>query len=273
MEVSVGTHQQECLTQGGVKGLTDNVSLIRTMDGSPRRLPFRDEDFASLADAELVEYVTRSHLFTMDKHEQSRLRVGSKMQLMVRMAKLPNLVRSSNEWCDYDCAFCGQGFNVDHILVAPRHFNDDGTCANGFNKDYKCCCGRQFNTLYDANKHRLNAGCMARKRELERLYCETCEFQAYNKKQLDDHCSSKQHYLKTHPDEFLCAVCDVRCRCKAEFIRHCEGKQHQFKSNPDTRPKLYCETCDVKCLSQKQFQTHLATKKHLKKVASGSPPE
>lgn len=243
------------------------------MDGSaPRNLPFRDEQFAGLTDAELVEYVIHSHTFTPCKHEATRLRVLSRVQLELRMAKLPNLVRSANEWSAYDCAFCGQGFQLDHILVVGRHFHEDGTCGNGFNKDYKCCCGRQFNTLYDANKHRLNAGCLARKRELERLYCKACEFQAYTKKQLDDHCGTKQHHLKTHPDEFVCAVCDVRCRCKAEFMRHCEGKQHQFKSNPENRPKLYCETCDVKCLSQKQFQTHLATKKHLKAAsASGSP--
>jgi hypothetical protein len=268
MTESVGTPQQECLAEGGVKELTANVSFIRTMDGSPRRLPQWEEDFISLPDAELVEYVVRPHIFTPDKHEQTRLKVSSKIQLTARMGKLPNLVRSSNEWSAYDCAFCGQSFQLDHILIVPHHFHEDGTCTNGFTADYKCCCGRQFNTLYDANRHRLNAGCMARKRELERLVCKACEFQAYNKKQLDDHCASKQHYLKTHPDEFVCAVCDVRCRCKAEFIRHCEGKQHQFKANPDARPKLYCETCDVKCLSQKQFQTHLATRKH--RAASGS---
>jgi hypothetical protein len=240
-------------------------------------LPFRDEQFAGLTDAELVQYVVHPHTFTQCKHEATRLRVLSRVQLELRMAKLPNIVRSSNEWSAYDCAFCGQGFQLDHILIVGRHFHEDGTCGNGFTKDYKCCCGRQFNTLYDANRHRLNAGCLARKRELERLYCKACEFQAYNKKQLDEHCASKQHYLKTHPDEFYCKVCDVDCEYKSKFMRHCEGKQHQYKVNPDNRPKLYCEVCDVKCLSQKQFQTHLATTKHLKKACasgsrSGTPP-
>ena len=252
----------------GGKGLTEISSHIRTME-APTPLPFTDEEFARLTDGELARYVECPHAFTADKHVASRLRVNAKIQLNLRMAQLPNLVRSVNEWSAYDCAFCGQGFQLDHILAVPRHFHEDGTCVNGFNKDYKCCCGRQFNTLYDANKHRINAGCLARKRELERLYCKTCEFQAYTKKQLEEHCATKQHYLKTHPDEFVCSVCDVRCRCKAEFMRHCEGKQHQYKANPESRPKLYCEICDVKCLSQKQFQTHLLTRKHLK-VASAS---
>lgn len=235
-------------------------------------LPFTEEEFSKLEDSQLAQFAASPHLFTQDKHTATRLRVGAKMQLELRVGRMPNIVRSANEWSAYDCAFCGQGFQLDHIQVIPKHFNEDGTCANGFNKDYTCCCGREFRTLADANRHRLNAGCLARKRELERLYCKTCEFQAYTKKQLDEHCATKQHYLKTHPDEFVCAPCNVRCRCKAEYMRHCEGKQHIYKTNPESKPKLYCETCDVKCLSQKQFQTHLATRKHLKLVAaSGSP--
>ena len=221
-----------------------------------------------MTDAELVECRLNPHLFTKCNHERTRLRVNSKIELEKRMMKLPNLVRSSNEWCDFDCAFCGEAFQVDHIFAVSRHFNEDGTCFNGFNKDRKCCCGREFNTLYDANRHRVNAGCMVRKRELERLVCKACEFQAYNKKQLDDHCASKQHYLKTHPDEFYCKVCDIDCEYKSKFVRHCAGKHHQYKANPDNRPKLYCETCDVKCLSQKQYQTHLETTKHLKKASA-----
>lgn len=234
-------------------------------------LPFTEEEFAALDTGRLVEFSVSPYLFTQDKALANRLKCESNIQLRKRIVLLPNLVQSANEWSKFDCAFCGKGFQVDHIEVIPKHFNDDGTCANGFNKDRKCCCGREFSTLADANRHRVNMECLARKRELERLYCKACEFQPKTKKELDEHCATKQHYLKTHPDEFLCVPCDVRCRCKAEYMRHCEGKQHIFKTNPEAKPKLYCETCDVKCLSQKQFQTHLATRKHSKLVAaSGS---
>lgn len=251
---------------------------------APTRLPFTDEEFARLTDAELVRYVDDPHIFTADRHLASHLSNYSKVQIRLRIKEIPNIIPSRCEHANYDdywCAFCGWEFKVDHILGMRRHFNEDGSCRGGFDKNYKCCCGKQLKNLYDAKKHRVNnsntwfgniQGCLARKQELESLYCKACEFQASNKKQLDEHCASKQHYLKTHPDEFYCKVCDVDCEYKSKFIRHCEGKQHQYKANPDNRPKLYCEICDVKCLSQKQFQTHLATTKHSKKAAaSGSP--
>lgn len=235
------------------------------------RLPNEREDYEALTDDQLSHFVHEGHLYAQDSHQRSRFRANANSVLTERIEALDLPVSKESIGWTHNCDYCGQVFMPDNIGKIRGHFNDDGTCVNGFNKDYKCCCGREFSTLTDANRHRLNADCLGRKRELERLYCKACEFQPYSKKQLDEHCATKQHYLKTHTDEFVCKTCDIKCRGKAHYMRHCEGKQHIFKSSPDARPKLYCETCDVKCLSQKQYQTHLATKKHLKLVAaSGS---
>jgi hypothetical protein len=231
------------------------------------------------------------------KAQDAYIRVAVGSELNDRMFALPNVLPNPNSTDSCMCAYCGISFRRESIRTIPNHFLPDGTCASGFTKDYKCVCKRQFSTLEEANRHRINAGCLAYKQFMKTIYCEPCKFQALNKKYYDEHCSSKSHYKTTHIDEFYCKECDLRCRCKAEFEahkeskrhnpksehkceicnvecrtqkeyeRHCAGKQHEYKLNPIS---LTCETCNITCLSRKQMETHVATKKHLKNCCVGS---
>ena len=232
--------------------------------------------------------------------EHMYIRIGVRCELTKRMLAIPNILPHPHSTDSGMCAYCGIGFRRDFIKTIPNHFLPDGTCASGFTKDYTCVCKRQFSTLEEASKHRINAGCLAYKQYMKTLYCEPCKHQCLNKKHYEEHCASKNHYKTTHIDEFYCKECDLRCRCKAEFEahmksrkhqpkaehkcetcnvecrtqkeyeRHCAGKQHQYKVNPMS---LTCETCNVTCLSRKQMETHLATRKHQKACCHQEDPK
>jgi hypothetical protein len=219
-----------------------------------------------------------------------------------RRFTFPNIVEDTQGCGIPACAFCGDVLYYGTLdAYASYHFNSDGTCKNGFTKDYTCVpCGRQFESLRLACKHRVNVQCLQAQRDKQRRYCEPCSHQSHTHQDHARHLASKTHHKTTHPDEFVCKDCDVRCaykseftrhlksaqhlktqapvsytcepcgvtcRCKTEYDRHCAGKFHRYKVNPSDRPTLTCELCGITRPSAAQYQTHLQTAKHRKKEA------
>lgn len=208
----------------------------------------------------------------------------------------PNVVEDTEGCGQPACAFCGVVLGYASFAVYANHFNSDGTCKNGFTQEYKCLpCGRVFETLRLACKHRVNVQCLEAQRDKARRYCEPCKHQSRTHQDHARHLTTKAHHKATHPDEFYCKDCDLRfkfksefdrhlqtkahtetpnltctpcgvvCESKTHYDRHCAGKFHLYKVNPSLRPNLTCELCGITRPSLAQFQTHLQTAKHRKK--------
>lgn len=236
--------------------------------------------------------------------KETYIRIDAKCELRRRILLVPGMMDDVVRGvADAICAQCGQGFDGREIKSAMAHIGANGICRNGFKADRQCDCGKTFDTITEANNHRIRLGCLfyrlAKEKERKALYCEPCAYQAPDKKALADHLKTKAHHKATHPDEFLCVPCDhrsrckteheahlaskshkqvvepvvLRCevcavnfRCKAEQDRHLAGKQHLYKADPAKRPTLTCELCGITRPSQAQYQAHLATAKHRKKA-------
>lgn len=225
-----------------------------------------------------------------------------------RRLAYPNVVEDTDGRGDPACAFCGdiRLYTASSPIDPVAHFNADGTCKNGFTKDYKCLpCGRQFESLRLAHKHRVYTQCLEGQRDKARRTCETCNHTSLTLNDHAKHLATKSHHKATHPDEFKCTDCDLHfhfksefdrhmktkahatpevpsltcvpcgvvCESKSHYDRHCAGKVHRYKANPTERPNLTCALCGITRPSLAQFQDHLKTAKHRKKEAEGEATE
>jgi hypothetical protein len=99
------------------------------------------------------------------------------------------------------------------------------------------------------------------KQKYKDVFCESCNFQCYSKKEFEEHCRKISHKQNAKTN-FKCEHCDIEFPYKCHYDTHLKTQKHLDKVEEKEENGYKCEHCNFETPFKSHWEIHIKSNKH-----------